>query len=84
VIEQAQLRQALMASLRLAAPGSDPESLDPAADLREELDLDSMDFLRFVTELHKALGVEIQEKDYRRLSSLKAAEAFLQERLAGK
>jgi acyl carrier protein len=77
-----QIRETLYASLRAAAPGSDPAGLDPEADLREELDLDSMDFLNFVTALHKALGLEIPEKDYRRLSSLRAAQQYLTEKLA--
>ena len=77
-----QIRQTLYASLRAAAPGSDPSRLDPEAELREELDLDSMDFLNFVTALHNALGVEIPERDYRRLSSLQGAQQYLTEKLA--
>jgi acyl carrier protein len=77
-----EIRQTLCASLRAAAPGSEPTRLEPDADLREELDLDSMDFLNFVTALHKALAVEIPEKDYRRLFSLRAAQEYLIERLA--
>jgi acyl carrier protein len=77
------IRQTLVESLRAAAPGSDPSGLDPDADLREELDLDSMDFLNFVTALHKALALEIPERDYRRLGSLNAAQEYLVERLAG-
>lgn len=82
MMDAERIQQTLYASLRAAAPGSDPSQLDPEAELREELDLDSMDFLNFVTALHKALGLEIPEKDYRRLSSLGAAQQYLAERLA--
>jgi acyl carrier protein len=78
-----QIRQTLYASLGAAAPGSDPSGLDQDADLREELDLDSMDFLNFVTALHKALVLDIPEKDYRRLSSLRSAQQYLLEKLGG-
>jgi acyl carrier protein len=82
MIDPEQIRQTLHASLRAAVPGSDPSGLDPDAELREELDLDSMDFLNFVTALHRALGLEIPEKDYRFLSSLRAAQQYLTQRLA--
>lgn len=77
-----QIRDTLYASLRAAAPGSDPARVDPEAELREELDLDSMDFLNFVTALHKALALEIPERDYRHLASLRSAQEYLTEKLA--
>ncbi len=79
--DRAQIREILQHSLRAAAPGSDPSTIAEDADLRDALDLDSMDFLNFVTALHKALGVDIPERDYRRLSTLRAAEAFLVEKV---
>jgi acyl carrier protein len=75
------IKQTLYESLRHVAPEADPATLAPAADLREELDLDSMDFLNFVTRLHEVLGIEIPEADYRRLFSLAQAESYLAERL---
>lgn len=54
------------------APDRDPATIDPRADLREALDLDSMDFLRFAQALHRELGVEIPESDYPRIATLEA------------
>ena len=52
-------------------------SVDPAADLREALDIDSMDFLNFVTAIHHRLGVEIPEIDYPKLVTLDGAVAYI-------
>lgn len=44
--------------------------LQAALPLRDQVDIDSMDFLRFVLELHKQLGVDVPEADYPELDSL--------------
>jgi acyl carrier protein len=71
------IREALIAALAMIAPEADASSLPPEADIREELDIDSMDFLRFITLLHQQLGVEIPEADYPKLFTLHGAEAYL-------
>jgi acyl carrier protein len=76
------IRESVVAALCQVAPEIDPATLDPAAELRGTLDLDSMDFLNFVTALHKALQVDIPESDYRRLATLDACVAYLAARLA--
>ena len=67
-------------TLKTIAPEIDPASVPSMANLRDELDLDSMDFLRFVVALHTRLGVEIPESDYHRLSTLDGAVQYLTER----
>lgn len=64
------------------APEVDLAGVKADADLRDELDIDSMDFLRFVVELHARLGVEIPERDYPRVRTLDACTAYLADRLA--
>lgn len=59
------------------APEIDLATVDPAADLREAMDIDSMDFLNFVTALHRRTGVEIPEVDYPKLTTLSGIEAYL-------
>ena len=61
------------------APEADLAALDPGADLRESLDLDSMDFLNFVVGLHEGTGVDVPESDYARLSTLEGCVAYLAE-----
>ncbi|MFI4974934.1 MAG: acyl carrier protein [Caulobacterales bacterium] len=59
------------------APEVDLEAIDPAADLREQTDIDSMDFLNLVTALHVRLGLEIPEADYPKLATLESALRYL-------
>ncbi len=59
------------------APEADFDALPGDAVLREELDLDSMDFLNFVTALHERTGRDILEIDYPRLATMNGAIAYL-------
>jgi acyl carrier protein len=59
------------------APEADLKALDPHADLRESLDIDSMDFLNFVTAIHHRLGVDIPEIDYPKLATLGSTVRYL-------
>ena len=75
------IRAALLRVLTSIAPETDPATLDPGAALREELDLDSMDWLAFVQGVRRELGVEIPEQEYRHLRSLDDSVAWLQQRV---
>lgn len=59
------------------APEIDFGSLDPDIDLREQADLDSMDFLNLVTALHHRLGVEIPDTDASRVATINGAVAYV-------
>jgi len=63
-------RRAVHEEIARIAPDADPAAVPGDADLREELDLDSMDFLNLVAALHRRLGVEIPEADYPKLATL--------------
>jgi acyl carrier protein len=65
------------------APEIDPKTVDAGADLREALDIDSMDFLNFVTAIHHRLGVDIPEIDDTKLVTLDGAVHYLEAKLAG-
>jgi acyl carrier protein len=73
-------REAVRGLLGRIAPEADLGALDDRSDLREALDLDSMDFLAFVTALHEELGVEVPEADYRRIATLEGVAAYVAER----
>jgi len=63
------------------APEVDLATLDPAADLREAIDIDSIDFLNLVTALHRRTGIEVPEIDYPKLTTLSGAVAYLEAKL---
>lgn len=79
-----EIRTAVVAALTGVAPEADPAALAPDEPLREQLDIDSMDFLNFVIRLHQRLGVEIPEADYPRFGTLAGAIAYLEEKSAGR
>ena len=49
--------------------------------IRDQVDIDSLDALRFFVELHRRLGVDIPERDYPKLASVDDAVAYLQPRV---
>jgi len=71
------IRQLLFEELGNLAPEADLGTVPPDADLREALDLDSMDFLNLVMALHKRLAIEIPERDYAELRTIDDAIAYL-------
>jgi acyl carrier protein len=74
---QDDIRAGVLRALGKVAPEADLENLPPDAGFREELDIDSMDSLNFVIALHKDLGVDIPEKDYPRLTTLRGCVDYL-------
>jgi acyl carrier protein len=63
------------------APEVESQPLDPDTDFRDQMDLDSMDFLNFVIALHEASGIDVPEKDYPQLASLNGCIEYLAARL---
>ena len=76
-----QIRSTLLACLSDIAPEIDANEIEDDMDLRDELDLDSMDILRWVQGIHKALGVEIPEEDYGKIGTLGAAVDYVAARI---
>jgi len=72
-----ELRQVILNVLLRIAPEADLATLDPDVNLRDQLDLDSVDFLNFVLGLHKELGVEVAEKDYPKFATLSGCIGYL-------
>ena len=72
-----QARQTIKDILWEIAPDSDPDTLTDDADLRDSLELDSLDFLNFVEELAQRSGRRIDEDDYPKLATLASGAAFL-------
>ena len=77
----AQIRQAVLDALYSVAPEAEGEPLDEERNLRDQLDIDSMDFLNFLVALRDAVGVEVPESDYGQVATLGGCVRYLQERL---
>ncbi len=80
----ANVKAEILKILEDVAPDAELSELDENADLRDELDIDSMDFLNVVVGIHEALAVEIPEKDYPELVSLQNLVEYVEKKLAAK
>lgn len=72
-----QAAEAIEEVLGQIAPDADLTTLAPDADLRDKLELDSLDFLSFVEALSKRAGQRIDEDDYPKLATLASATQFI-------
>ena len=78
-----EVRQLFFEELGNIAPEWDPAEIDPQEDIREAMDIDSMDLLNLVIALHKRLGIDIPEADYGKLITIDGAVAYLSAKSAG-
>lgn len=65
------LTELLAKEIGKIAPEIEFSEVDPSEDLRDAFEIDSMDFLNLVTALHERLNIEIPEKDYDQLGTIK-------------
>lgn len=70
-------REVVIDALVRVAPEVDPSALRDDAPLRQQVDIDSMDALRFFVALHERTGLDIPEADYARLGSIDAIVGYL-------
>ena len=70
--------------IQTVAPDEEVSDLDHAERLRDQIDLDSMDFLDIVMELRKLYGLQVPEEDYKELATLDGCVAYLHPKLADK
>jgi acyl carrier protein len=64
------------------APEADLTTLKPDISFRDQLDIDSMDFLNFIVALHKEFHVDLPESDYPRLASIDGCVSYLERKLS--
>lgn len=76
------LQDTTLQLLRAIAPELEPDQLSPQRPLRQQVDLDSMDWLNFLVSLHERFGVNIPETDYARLVSLDDVVNYVAARVA--
>ena len=73
----AEVRQAVIDIIADIAPDEDLSTLDDAKPLRDQIGLDSMDFLDIVMELRKRHKIEVPENEYKELISMSSTVAYL-------
>ncbi len=78
-----QVREAIIQIINDILPDGDCSGVDPDKRLRDQLELDSMDFLDIVMELRKKHKVEVPESDYGRLATLNSCIDYLEPKMRG-
>lgn len=74
----AELTEVIFTLIEQIAPGCEPQQLQDDDNIREELELDSFDFLKFLVALSERLQVDIPEADYEKIQTLNRLLAYLQ------
>ncbi|MGZ5139149.1 MAG: acyl carrier protein [Burkholderiales bacterium] len=77
-----QIREAIFEVLEAIAPEIDRAQIVADESVREQVDLDSFDFLNVIIGVHERLGVEIPEADYGQLGTLDSMVDYLMRRSA--
>ena len=77
-----EIREVIIEILGDIAPDEDLGTLDDAVAFREQLELDSMDFLDIVMELRKRYRVQIPEEEYVQLASMSSTVSYLTPKMA--
>ena len=76
-----ELRQTVLGVLQEVAPEADLSRLTPDAPIRDQLDVDSIDFMRFLIGINENLHVDVPEADYPKVASLNGLLQYLDDRL---
>lgn len=76
-----QIRAMILEIIAQIIPDEDLSQLRNDVPIREQVELDSMDFLDIVMELRKRYGIEVPESDYMELATLDSSAAYLEPRM---
>jgi acyl carrier protein len=76
-MDEARIRAGVIETLSRIAPELSPAKLEGSRPLRDQIELDSMDWLNVVVALRERFGIEIPEIDYPSLTTLEAIVAYL-------
>ena len=76
-----EIGQAIINIIEDIVPDEDCSNIEPTVALRDQLELDSMDFLDIVMELRKLYKVEVPEADYGELATLESCITYLEHKM---
>jgi acyl carrier protein len=76
-VKEEELSEVVLSSLSAIAPEVELAEIDPGVDLREQIDIDSMDLMNFMVAIHETTGVDIPEVDYPKLATADGCVEYL-------
>lgn len=71
------IKALVVSKLHQIAPEMDMNALEPTENIREELDIDSIDWLNFLVAIEEQVGIAIPESDYDQLDTMEHLLAYL-------
>lgn len=74
---EAEIRSVIAELIGEIAPEADMTTLSDDQDMRDALDLDSMDFNNLIVAIHRRTGIDVPESDYHKLFTMRGAIAYL-------
>jgi acyl carrier protein len=80
-VNEQDIHRGVIAAIRVVAPEIQDDELVAGRPLRDQVDLDSMDWLNVIVGWHQRFGVDIPEADYARLTTLDAIVAYLADKM---
>jgi len=78
-----EIRDAVLDAIVAVIPEARREDVDMATPIRDQLDMDSMDFINFVVELDERVGVSVPESEYGKLQTVEDSVEYLERALVG-
>ncbi|MCP6274871.1 phosphopantetheine-binding protein, partial [Klebsiella pneumoniae] len=75
------IQQALVQKLKSIAPDTEPENLLADENIRQNLGIDSFDYLQFIVALDEQFGIETPEEDYGKIQTMQELTAYIQSRV---
>jgi len=78
-----EIREIIYNIIKDIAPDEDLSNLDDTKAIRDQIELDSMDFLDIVLELRKRYKVDVPEEDYPKLATINGCVEYLDPKLKG-
>ncbi len=76
-MDASEIRSTVLSLLTDIAPEIEAASIRADRSLRDQVDIDSIDYLKLLTAIHQRLGVEIPESDYARVTTLDGLVSYL-------
>ncbi len=75
---KAEVRQAILDIIEELVPDEDLSNIDDSEKIRDQIELDSMDFLDIIMELRKRFGINVPENDYPHFITLEGCMNYLE------
>ncbi|MCG9971675.1 acyl carrier protein [Christiangramia crocea] len=80
-MKENEIKQELYALLQQIAPETEPSALAPDENIKESLDIDSFDTLRFIVSVNEKFEIEIPEEDYGKITTIGLLTNYIQKKM---